>query len=174
MATDLAALVAAPRSDIIPNLLLSPFTIDSYAQAEFEFARRHMEIIAAAAETATDRMATIMLRVANNEIAMKQFVFGGDGFRTCCFCNTNLPFLLWLCLQPNHPQITRGMAGGYITRENEWKIHKPVLELVGYAFPTEKKVTPPTNPPPPTPPLTGATLSTPSENAALATPTSGA
>jgi hypothetical protein len=139
----LSDLLASPRSDILPGYILSPFTLDLIAQAEFEFARKHLEIVAGAASMAIDRIAKLMLQIANNEIANKQFVWGGNGFRLASFAETNLPFLLWLTLQEKHPQVTVEQASDLLpkgetkqAKEKRGKIHQGVLELLGYDFST--------------------------------------
>lgn len=158
MATPLADMVGSPRSDVVPGFLMSPFSVEAFAQAEFEFARKHLEIVGAAAEACSDRIAEMMLRVANNEVANKQFTYGSTGFRVCCFSQNNIPLLFWLTLQPRHPMLTREEARKLITPANEAAVTRATLELIGYSFAPTPKKNPETNPPP-TPPLTGETSS---------------
>lgn len=145
---DLADIVAAPRSDILPGFQLSPFSIDMIAQAEFEFARKHLEVVAAAAEIATDRIARLMLSIANNEIANKQFVYGANGFILSAFSTSNLPFLLWLTMGEKHPTMMLPAVRPLITKANEDKVKRGVLELLGYDFskPKDEKKKPEANP----------------------------
>jgi hypothetical protein len=167
MANTLADLVGSPRTDVIPGFQLSSFTVDMLAQAEFEFSRKHLEVVMAAAESATDRIAGMMLRVANEHIADKQFVFGSRGFRINVWLQQNVPFLLYLSLQPKHPDMTRTKAAAMVTPDNEMKTHRCLLELMGFKLDPEKKITEPE----PSAPLTGEKSSPPSADAGSLAPT---
>lgn len=156
----LSDLVGSARSDVLPGLLMSPFGVEAYAQAEFEFGRKHLEVVGAAAELVSDRIAEMMLRIANQAIADKQFTFGSTGFKVNAFSANNLPFLFWLTLQEKQPTLTRANAAKLIDRDNEAKISRAVLELMGYRLMPpvdEKKEGESQNPP--TTPLTGTTSS---------------
>jgi hypothetical protein len=128
----LSEMIAAPNPSVIPSFQLSPFSIESYAMAEDYFGRRHLEVAAAAAEGATDRIARLIITTANNEIANHRFAFDNPGFRVCAFTDSFLPFLLWLALQPKHPQITQGEAAKMITDANRYQIKIAVVEAMGY------------------------------------------
>lgn len=151
------------RSDIVTGLTLGAFGVEQYHQAEAEFARRHLEVVAAAAEAATDRVARMMLQVANTEIANKQFGYGGNTFKICAFCDDNLPFLLWLTMHERHPEKTLADAKRIIAGTppgQQDKVQRGVLELVGYTWKvtsTEKKTPIP-------PPSTGDPSSQPSSS----------
>lgn len=132
-------IIPVPRTDIIPGYTLCPFTIESFAQAEAEFARKHLEIVAAAAETATDRIAGLMLETANRLVADKHFAYGSRGFNLCAFNPISLAYLLYLTMGIKHPKATLQQAQALIPnfKLNQAafdKIQNGVLELIGFRF----------------------------------------
>lgn len=135
-------LLGLPRKDILPGFTLSMFGIEMYELAESEFARKHLAVTAAAAENVTDRIAEMMLRIANNDVANRRFAFDTPGYRVCAFTLSNLPYLLWLSLTPKHPEITLGEAAKLITKENEATIRRGLFDLQGYTVPKEAEVDP--------------------------------
>ena len=136
--------------DLLPGYILSPFSIENFEQAEMEFSRKHLAVTHAAAETATDRIAEMMLRIANNDVANRRFAFDTPGYRACAFSNTSLPFMLWLSLQARHPKITLAEATALIKDENEGKLRMGIFELQGYKKPAEKEEVDPKKPLPET------------------------
>jgi len=138
------------RTDIIPNVVLSPFSIENYEQAEAEFARKHLAIVGAAAESASDRIAEMMLRIAHNEVAINRFGMGGTVFRVCAMTDSNLPYILWLAMLAKQPKTTIGQVRAMVEamdEDTQAKVQKGVLECIGYSF-TEEKKTEKTTPPP--------------------------
>lgn len=162
------------RTDLIPGMQLSPFGTEEYTQSHAEFSRIHLCIVQSAAESASDRIADIMLRIAHSQVAHNQFRFkgfgyGGYAFQTCAFNATNLPYLLWLAARARHPKTIisemRTLVDAMGEEERD-RVMTGVLELVGYAFEkkdekkTDQPKTPPTQSQSTSPPS-----SPPSENA---------
>lgn len=128
----LADILATPRHDILKGFVLSPFSIEMFEMAEQEFSRKHLAVTASAAENVTDRIAQMMLQIANNDVANRRFAFDTPGYRVCAFTNSNLPFMLWLSLSVKHPQLSQAEASKLLTSENEGAIRKAIFELQGY------------------------------------------
>jgi hypothetical protein len=128
--------ISVARTDVVAGYTLSPFTIEMFAQASAEFARKHLAVVSAVAEQSTARVADMLLRVASDQLAAQVFTFDNAAFRACCFAPENTPFLLYLSLGPKHPDVTVIKARRIIDEniDREPAIRVALNELMGYRF----------------------------------------
>lgn len=130
--SELADLTAPPGADVLPGYTLSPFRLWQYAEAETEFARAHVALAGAAAVGMPSSIQEVTVRAALQDVAEGKFNYGADCFDRKALAQGSTPYLLWLCLRPKHPKITRPAAEALITPENEEAVYREVLLLMGY------------------------------------------
>lgn len=159
----LSELTAAPRSDILENYVLSPWTLAEFGEAEAEFERKHLERagIAASAPGISAEVKDQMLALANDDVRASRLSYGSPGFdrKMNDFCN--LPFILYLTLRAKHPAITLAESMKLVPIDDILNFQRSVLEIHRYVF-SQKKT--PMMPPAPENPSTGST-SSPSSDA---------
>jgi len=130
--SELAELTAPARADVLPGYTLSPFRLWMYAEAEVEFARSHVAIAAAATVGLPTSIQKIIVEAALEDVAEGKFNYGADCFDRKALADSATPYLLWLCLRPAHPEITRPKVESLITKENEDALYREVASLMGY------------------------------------------
>lgn len=139
----LSELTAAPRSDILENYVLSPWTLAEFGEAEAEFERKHLERAALAA-SATGISAEVkdqMLALANDDVRASRLSYGSPGFdrKMNDFCN--LPFILFLTLRAKHPAITLSESMKLVPINDILNFQRSVLEIHRYVFGQKKTTT---------------------------------
>lgn len=140
--SELAGLVGSPRSDVIPDYVMSPFQLFEFGECEEEFGRRHVSLAAAACDGADPSIRDTIVGVALNDVAVGSFNYGTVGFDARARAISSLPFLLYLSLRINHANITLAKASALLTPDNRMNVHRVVLSLMGYDKPVKKKPTP--------------------------------
>lgn len=139
MPDDLSKLSAAGDSASLPGFILSPFRIHQFGQAGQEWASRYLYAVGQAADRLTDRIADKLVSRAADDVRRGRLAYGTDDFDAACFAPEHLPFLLWLSLQPKHPQLTREQAAALLSPENERTVRRAVLEMAGYDLSLRQK-----------------------------------
>jgi hypothetical protein len=140
--TEMAELIGAGRSDVLPGYVLKPWRLIEYADAEQEFAQRHLRAAGEAAKDLPREVADRVIALALADVKRGDFSWGVSNFDRQLFLASNLPFVLWLSLRQNHAKLRREQAAELLTEENRGPVQKAILELLGFDFAAAPKKKP--------------------------------
>lgn len=151
----------APTTDssTLPGYVLSRWRIIDYAEAEREFRDSFLRETYLASSVLPDVPRREAIRGAHEYVAEGNLDYGAKGFKLRLFSASALPFMLWLSLRKEMPEISREKAAQLITEANESPIKQSILVLIGLGGQQPKKDQP-TNLP-----SSGSPSTAPSENA---------
>lgn len=155
--------VSAPgRSDALPGYILSRPRIREWAEAEEEAAQTYLRMIRSGCATLAPDVQRQMMGDAMDLISDGAFTMGMPKLDAFLRSAKSSAFIVWLCLNKKHPQITREQVATLITEEVEEAVARAALELWGFLPPSSKKK----NRPDRQTPSSGGESSPPSEVAA--------
>jgi hypothetical protein len=137
--TELAQLAGAGRTDVLAGYELKPWRLIEYADAEQEFAQRHLRAAGEAAKDLPKEVADRVIALALADVKRGDFSWGVSNFDRQLFLASNLPFVLWLSLRQKHPKLKRVETAELLTDENQGVVQKAILEMLGFDFATPDK-----------------------------------
>lgn len=135
--SEIADLTAAGRADLLPGYILSPFTWGMYGQCEQEWEQQLLADAAKASFGLPIPTAEALFGAAITKKTSGMYAHGAPGFDMKANARTSVPFLVWLSLEPKHPQMTRGEVAKMVDalpKSDFYKLRRGVLELMGYSF----------------------------------------
>jgi hypothetical protein len=131
-------LTAAPRSGLLEDYQLSPFTRKMLAEVEQGFVGNFYNSVLTAASQFDNVAADLLLKHATASVAAGVFDYGSEGFDTRCFQLSSLPLLTWIAAKPVNPKLTLREVEEKVLalRQNDRLryrlLRRGVLELMGF------------------------------------------
>jgi hypothetical protein len=135
----LSQIAAAGRSDVLPGYIFSRPRLREWGEAEEEAAQSHLRTVRTACEGSSPDIQRQMIGEAVDLISDGAFSMGMPKLDAFLRSAKTSPYLVWLCLNKKHPQVTREQAAALITEDVEEAVARAALELWGFLPPSAKK-----------------------------------